>query len=140
MLRVDRFSEMSAAGRARVTESTFHILQVRFPRPLAYGYVIFLLLAYTIVAVHTPIAVYPDAYYDDGLFMMLGRSLAEGKWLGRFSQFTLMKGPGYPAFLAGANWLGISVSLAHALFHCFAITSFVAICHRFIKSQLISGI
>ena len=51
-----------------------------------------------------------------------------------------MKGPGFPAFLAIANWFGISESLARALFHCFAVTFFVAICHRFIKSYLISGV
>jgi hypothetical protein len=110
------------------------------PKWLTYFYVISLGLAYVIVTVHTPIALYPGRPHDDGLYMRLGRSLAEGRWLGGFNQFTLMKGPGYPAFLAVANWLGISVSMAHALFHCFAITFFVAICQRFIKSYLISGV
>ena len=110
------------------------------PKWLTYLYVSLLGLAYVIVAVHTPISLHPDAPHDDGLFIRLGRSLAEGRWLGGFNQFTLMKGPGYPAFLAVANWLGVSVSLAHALFHCFAVTFFVTVCHRFIKSYLISGV
>ena len=123
----------------------FHTLASRIvdfsvPRWLAYVYAIMLILAYVIVTVHTPLTIYLGAPHDDTLYIRLGRFLAEGQWLGGFNQFTLMKGPGYPAFLAIANWFGISVSLAHALFHCFAATFFVAICHRFIKSYLISGI
>lgn len=51
-----------------------------------------------------------------------------------------MKGPGYPAFLALGNWLGISVSMATALFHCLAITLLIVICHRFVKSIVLSGL
>ena len=94
----------------------------------------------SLLGVHTPLTLYPGAPHDDGLYMSLGRSLAEGHWLGPYNQFTLMKGPGYPAFLAAANWLGISVSLAHALFYCAASVFFVAIAHRFVKSYLISGL
>ena len=110
------------------------------PKWLIYFYVIALSLAYVIVRVHTPLTLYPGAPHDDGLFMSLGRSLAEGHWLGPYTEFTLMKGPGYPAFLAVANWLGISASLAHALFYCAASVFFVAIAQRFVKSYLISGL
>ena len=116
------------------------IASLSVPRWLMCLYVIILNLAYVVIRVHTPVTLYPGAIHDDGLFIRLGRSLADGHWLGDFNQFTLMKGPGYPAFLAVANWLGISVSMAHALFHCFAITFFVVVCHRFIKSYLISGV
>ena len=110
------------------------------PKWLIYFYVIALSLVYVVVRVHTPLTLYPGAPHDDGLYMSLGRSLAEGHWLGPYNQFTLMKGPGYPAFLAVANWLGLSVSLAHALFYCAASVFFVAIAHRFVKSYLISGL
>ncbi len=110
------------------------------PKWLIYLYVIALSLVYVVVRVHTPLTLYPGSPHDDGLYMSLGRSLAEGHWLGPYNQFTLMKGPGYPAFLAVANWLGISASLAHALFYCAAAVFFVAIAHRFVKSYLISGL
>jgi hypothetical protein len=110
------------------------------PTWLIYLYVIALSLAYVLIVVHTPITLYPGAPHDDGLFMSLGRSLAEGRWLGPYTEFTLMKGPGYPAFLAVAKWLGISVSLAHALFYCAAVIFFVAVAHRIMKSYLLSGI
>ncbi len=78
--------------------------------------------------------------HDDGLDMALGRHLSQGEWLGPYNQFTLLKGPGYPAFLAVVSWLGISVSLAHALFHCAAISLFLAVCRRFIRSVLLSSL
>ena len=57
-------------------------------------------LAYVFVVAHTPLAVQPDGVHDDEFFMSKGLNLAEGHWFGPYSQFTLMKGPGYPAFLA----------------------------------------
>jgi hypothetical protein len=126
--------------RPRRRAIAHRILNFAAPNWLIYLYVIALSLTYIIVVVHTPLTLYPVALHDDGLFMSLGRSLAEGHWLGRYSEFTLMKGPGYPAFLALANWLGISVSLANALFYCTAVVFFVSIVHRFINSYLISGI
>ncbi|MFC5527005.1 hypothetical protein ACFPPA_14795 [Rhodanobacter ginsengisoli] len=56
--------------------------------------------------------------------MALGKQLAAGKWLGIYSQFTLMKGPGYPLFLAINSWLGLPVGLSHAAFQCAAIALF----------------
>src|SRR5689334_10252265 len=65
---------------------------------------------YVVVAVHTPLSVLAGAPHDDGLYMLLGTYLSQGWWLGPYSQFTLMKGPGYPAFLALGNVLGLSAS------------------------------
>jgi hypothetical protein len=123
-----------------IAESAVRFTNRRAPTSLVYSYVFGLCFVYTLVMVHIPITLYPGAPHDDGLFITLGRSLAEGNWLGSFSQFTLMKGPGYPVFLAINNWLGIPVTFSHALFHCFAITIFVVIIHRFLKSHFISAI
>jgi len=98
------------------------------------------MVLYFAISTHTPIVVNPLAMHDDGLFIELGRYLAEGHWLGPFSQFTLMKGPGYPLFLALARWLGLSVTQAHSFFHCFSIAVFVLILHRFVRSHFLSGL
>ena len=123
-----------------ITETAARLINLRAPAFLVYSYVIGLCLFYLIVMVHVPMTIYTGAIHDDALFLSLGQFLSEGHWLGPFSQFTLMKGPGYPAFLALNNWLGIPISLGHALFHCFAVTFFVATCQRFIRSHLISAI
>jgi hypothetical protein len=123
-----------------VTETAARFINLRAPAFLVYSYVIGLCFFYSIVMVHVPMAIDTDAIHDDALFLSLGRFLSEGHWLGPFNQFTLAKGPGYPAFLALNNWLGIPVSLGHTLFHSFAVTFFVATCQRFIRSHLISAI
>ena len=115
-------------------------LDLDLPRPLIVSYVVASVFLYTFIKTHTPLAVNTGAPHDDTLFMRLGWNLASGRWLGQYNEFTLLKGPGYPAFLAVGNWLGISVSMATALFHCLAVTLLVVICHRFVKSILLSGL
>jgi hypothetical protein len=115
------------------------IVRVDVPKPIFVGYMIVLILVYIVVATHTPLTIYSGPH-DDGLFLKLGRHLAEGEWLGPYNLYTLIKGPGYPSFLAVSQWLGLPVSLAHALFHCFAITVFVIVAHRFVRSFLLSGL
>jgi hypothetical protein len=107
---------------------------------LAWFYAASLGVLYIFVSTHTPLKVLAEAPHDDGLYISLGRYLAEGGWLGPYSQFTLMKGPGYPAFLALNNWLGTPISFSHALFHVASVTIFVLVAHRFMQSWLFSGL
>jgi hypothetical protein len=92
---------------------------------------------YIVVYTHIPLFIWITGSYDDGLFIELGRSLAMGQWLGPYSHFTLMKGPGYPIFLAISSWLGVSVSFMHALFHCTAVTFLTWVITRISKSRLL---
>ena len=59
------------------------------------------------------------AKHDDELMLKLAENIAEGKWLGEYSDMghlTLAKGAGYPLFLAFAKELPWSVSVTtHAL-------------------------
>jgi hypothetical protein len=116
------------------------LIDNKVKRGITYASFVVISVVYCLVVVHTPIALLPESNHDDGLYMSLGQSIAEGEWLGKFSNFTLMKGPGYPIFLAVSNWLGLSVSLAHALFRCVAVGCFVAVCHRFIKVSALSAL
>jgi len=97
-------------------------------------------LLYVIVLANTPITILVDAAHDDGYYMKFGRLIAEGHWLGPYDQYTLMKGPGYPLFLALANWLGLSVTVAQAFFHCIAVVFFGTICRAFIGSYLAAAV
>jgi hypothetical protein len=131
---------MTAADYPDLAPDRFRFLYFSVPRPVVYSYIIGLNLLYVFVAAHTPITVYPGAPHDDTLFMTLGQHLAQGEWLGPYNQFTLMKGPGFPAFLALGYWLGIPASLSIALLHCLSITFLVVICHHFVRSFLLSGL
>lgn len=114
---------------ARYRLKLAQLLYFGFPKRLIAAYLVTAVVAYIFVAVHTPRLLYPTKPHDDGLYIAHGVFLSEGRWLGPFSEFTLMKGPGYPAFLAAANWLGLPVSLASALFHCATILIFVWVSH-----------
>lgn len=77
-------------------------------------------LAYCWLAVQLPMWIFAQGRHDDALFVRLGREISEGRWLGAYDQYTLMKGPGYPLFLAGNAWLGLPISFTHAILHCAA--------------------
>lgn len=94
------------------------------PAPMLRVLAGFTAIMFLILSTHTPIAIHSDYPHDDGLFIAIGQHLAAGKWLGAYSQFTLMKGPGYPLFLAINSWLGLPVGLSHAAFQCAAIALF----------------
>lgn len=73
------------------------------------------------VEVNSRLLLIPAAGHDDGYFMRMASHIAAGQWLGPYDQYTLMKGPGYPVFVALATLFGGPVSIGHALFHIFAI-------------------
>jgi hypothetical protein len=72
---------------------------------------------------NTPLVILWWAPHDDGLFMRLAANIASGKWLGPYNQFTLMKGPGYPLFLAASAASGLPVTVTHAILAIVAILS-----------------
>jgi hypothetical protein len=57
--------------------------------------------------------------YDDVLSIKLSRELPH-HWLGAYSKMTLIKGPGYPLWLAGVSSLHIHLLLAQQLFYALA--------------------
>ena len=78
-------------------------------------------LVHLFIAMNTPVVIMTWQIYDDGLYVRLGQYLAMDHWLGPFDQFTLMKGPGYPLFLAFNYWIGLPITLTQALLYCTAL-------------------
>lgn len=103
---------------AKHDEQPQHARHVR----LAIGIVASIL--YLIIRTHIPIAVHAEALHDDQLFISMGQRIADGHWLGAYNQMTLIKGPGYPLFLAANAWLGTPISLTEAAFLGLAIGVF----------------
>ena len=60
--------------------------------------------------------------HDDGLFIRLATDIASGRWLGGFSQYTLMKGPGFPLFLAATSLSGLPLSATNGLLQIAAVS------------------
>lgn len=58
-----------------------------------------------------------DSGHDDQLFIRLAYNILDGRWLGQYSQFTLMKGAIYSLFIAGVFVLGIPLFTAQHLLY-----------------------
>src|SRR5260370_19142617 len=66
-----------------------------------------------------PVVAHANAFFDDRLFLALAKHLMDGQWLGPYSQFTLMKGPMYPFFIAGTFWIGLPLPVTQHLLYLF---------------------
>lgn len=112
-------------------------------RPRPDGWILLLLVvvgaAFLIGFGARPAVLLPVAAHDDALFVKLGRALAMGEWLGPYDQNTLVKGAGFPAFLALLNLLGLDFPLGLAAFHltCAAFLGYVV--WRALDSRLLGG-
>lgn len=65
------------------------------------------------------------AIHDDRLFVGLAADILNGDWLGPYNQFTLAKGPLFPAFIAGVFWIGLPLLLVQQVIYagaCAAVT------------------
>src|ERR1700730_16452387 len=66
-----------------------------------------------------PVVAHANASFDDRLFLALTEQILKGHWLGPYSQFTLMKGPMYSVFIAGAYLVHVPLPLAQHLLYLF---------------------
>ena len=55
--------------------------------------------------------------HDDYLFLKLAKNILSGQWLGPYDEYTLIKGPGYPLFIAVVYQLGLPLLFAQQLFY-----------------------
>ena len=55
--------------------------------------------------------------HDDYLFISLAKNILSGQWLGPYNHYTLIKGPGYPLFIAIAHHLGLPLLIAQQLLY-----------------------
>ena len=68
--------------------------------------------------------------------MRFAANIASGAWLEELDQFTYLKGPGYPFFLAVTNLSSLPLSAAHALFQTAAISVAAWAVFRLTRSSL----
>jgi hypothetical protein len=52
------------------------------------------------------------ALADDALFVRLAQSISEGRWLGAYDEYTLVKGAFYPLFIATTQIVGVPLLIA----------------------------
>lgn len=104
-----------------------------FPLPIRPIFLGFITIVFLITALHMPVEIHADASYDDAIYIKLARSIVQGRWLGSYDQLTLIKGPGYPLFLALNALLGLPITLSTALLHALGVAAFFAVFNRLLK-------
>lgn len=72
-----------------------------------------------------PIYAISNALPDDGLMVYLAENLRNGQWLGNYQRMTLVKGIGYPLFLAISNRLPLSYLSISSIFYTVSVLCFV---------------
>jgi hypothetical protein len=102
---------------------------------IAVGSLVSLLLRWMIPL--NPIAL-DVGLFDGGLFERLAVSLTNDDWLGPFDQLTLVKGPAYPAFIAGTHRLGIPLQVGHQITYLMAALALAA-CVRLVTRNMIAA-
>src|SRR5210317_1734883 len=55
--------------------------------------------------------------HDDYLFIKLAKNILSGQWFGPYDYYTLIKGPGFPLFLAVVHHLGLPLLFAQQLLY-----------------------
>lgn len=72
-----------------------------------------------------PIYAISNALPDDGLMVYLAEKLRNGQWLGSYQRLTLVKGIGYPLFLAISNVLPLNYLSISSLFYTISVLCMV---------------
>jgi hypothetical protein len=78
---------------------------------------LFFIFVFNMIFIGVPYSLQLWQGYDDALFIRHAISIRNGDWLGDFNELTLVKGPGYPVFLAINNLFGLNVVLTQALLY-----------------------
>jgi len=73
--------------------------------------------------------------HDDSLFIRLAASIVDGKWLGEFDQYILIKGPIYPLWIAFNYYLGLDIIHTQDLLFLFACLVILKAISADVKNQ-----
>lgn len=84
-----------------------------------------------------PMIALPKEGSDDGLMVSLAKNIIEGKWLGTFESNTLVKGAGYPIFLALVKSLNLSYLFTINVLYVLACIYFIYAIKDDIKSKIL---
>jgi glycosyltransferase involved in cell wall biosynthesis len=93
-----------------------------------------LALLRVLLAAGQPMQAIGGADHDDDLFAHLASHLLSHQWLGPYDNVTLIKGPGYPIFMAANFWAGLPLYLSQTLFYLAACGAMVWAVRPFLRN------
>ena len=105
-------------------------------------FIVFIIIASLVRLVLTskiPIYIY-NSTHDDFLVIQRAMSICDGRWLGDYSNLTLVKGIGFELFLVIFNSLKISYVTAQSIMYILANLYFIYSIRNVIKSKVYLGI
>jgi hypothetical protein len=105
---------------------------------MLFGGAVLVLVKLWLVSGQT-VFVIANAGHDDRLFLEQANSLLSGRWLGPYSQFTLMKGPMYSFFIAAVFLLGVPLFAAQHLLYAAACWLMVRALRPLVPNRGIRG-
>ena len=73
--------------------------------------------------------------YDDELMVNLAQNIKDGKWLGNYNHYTLIKGVFTPLFIVMSNYLHVPFLIAKEIFYISACYLFIIIIRKKIKNN-----
>ena len=88
--------------------------------------VVLLTIVRCVFGYFVPLNILHHAPHDDLLFYRLGVSISEFDWLGVYDQLILLKGAGFPVFLALSDLLFLPLRVSEALAICLASAFFLS--------------
>ena len=98
--------------------------------------IIAIVIFFALISVQ-PLNAKVGAIYDDNLMIYLADNIIQGKWLGEYSNMTLIKGVFTPIFIAMLYFLKIPFLTGQMIFYLLAIICFVLIIKRIVKNKYI---
>lgn len=99
--------------------------------------IIILIIVKYLATTGLPIWIRDENTADESLMVDLADSLIKGNYLGEYSQFTLVKGIGFPVFLMIANIIGISYMAAVQILYIVACVCFLNTLTKFVENRKI---
>lgn len=94
-----------------------------------------LILLRIILSSRLPAYILASMPHDDGWLVRQANFILMGNWLGPYDQFTLIKGPFSPLFMAFAAQIGVSFSSLNTWLYCVSCLVFVFAVRPIIKNQ-----
>src|SRR5678816_789285 len=82
------------------------------------GCAVALTLAKVVGAALNPLHFRPLTPHDDALYVRRAVQMMQGHWVGVLDQYTLMRGPLYPLYLAFVGRAGLPLSIVEQLLNC----------------------
>lgn len=97
-----------------------HVPLGNYPAAIPVAAAVVSSLFFVVLVAYLPIAILANAGHDDAWFWQRAHAMVSGSWMGSYNHYTLMKGAGYPLFLAINHLTGLPLSVSQALLYSVA--------------------